>query len=672
MIPGMGENRKKTALLDAAENALRAGQAKAQGMALKAAGRDAEAAEALRGALALDPSLADVHFTLAIMARTKPGLGLDIGEINRGVRDKNALVGAYEKIVRVMKDRRQYAEAVLCHEEICRLKPDDPIARGDLGLVLNLAGRHEEAAVALAKAVVTAPRNRVLKPLFCGGIGHAVLKRFHEDVRKALQMCFDDIYGCNLSRAFSTWRDTVTLAPETASLRAGMVLSGEKLDSWAKAEASAPGGGAFGNRFFLDGLRLLIIADPLLESFLTGLRRFLCLNADALDLRPFEPFLCALAEQCFYNEFVFALTPEEQAAVRDLARNAASLPPAKTALLACYEPLCKIFAQRPALPPGAEYGALLKTQFDDPREEDRLKQGIPAFGAIASAVSQAVRSQYEENPYPRWVSASTAPSPLDDVIVPEDWRLKPCKILVAGCGTGRQAFYAATKHPNAAVTAIDLSRASLAYGLRKTREAGIANRIEFVHADILSMKDWPDTFDVIECSGVLHHMEDPFEGWRVLNGKLKPGGYFNIGLYSEAARRHIVAARALIAEKGYEPTPEGIRACRRDILALPRGNPMRSLADSHDFYATSLVRDLLFHVQEHRLTLPQIAQMMEKLELECARFTITNADTLMKYTRMFPDDPDRRNVGNWAKFEEKFPRTFASMYQFWARKTQGE
>lgn len=664
----MSGNRKKKALLDAAENALRAGQMKAQGMTLKAAGRDAEAAAALREALILDPSLADVHFTLAIMARTKPGLKLRIEEVNRAVRDKDALTGAYEKIVRVMKDRRQYAEAVLCHEEICRLRPDDPIAHGDLGLVLNLAGRHEDAAAALARAVVMAPQNRVLKPLFCAGIGHVHLKRFHEDVRKALRMCFDDIYGCNLSRAFSTWRDTVVLAPETASLRAGMVLSGEKLDSWAKTEASAPGGGVFGNRFFLDGLRLLIMADPVLESFLTGLRRFLCLNADDLDLRPFEPFLCALAEQCFYNEFVFSPSPEEQAAARALAGDAASLSPAKTALLACYEPLCKTFAQRPSLPPGAEYGALLKTQFDDPQEEDRLKQGIPAFGAIANAVSQAVRSQYEENPYPRWVSASTAPSPMDDVVVPEDWRLKPCRILVAGCGTGRQAFYAATKHPNAAVTAIDLSRASIAYGLRKTREAGIADRIEFVHADILSMADWPETFDIIECSGVLHHMADPFEGWRVLNGKLKPGGFFNIGLYSEAARQHIVAARALIAEKGYEATPEGIRACRRDIMSLPRNNPMRVLADSHDFYATSLVRDLIFHVQEHRLTLPQIAQMMEKLDLECVRFTITSADVMMKYARMFPDDPDRKNIGNWIKFEEKFPRTFAGMYQFWAQK----
>ena len=65
-------------------------------------------------------------------------------------------------------------------------------------------------------------------------------------------------------------------------------------------------------------------------------------------------------------------------------------------------------------------------------------------------------------------------------------------------------------------------------------------------------------FDVIECVGVLHHMEDPVAGWRVLRRLLEPGGYMKIGLYSERARRHIVAARAFLAARGDPPTPAGI------------------------------------------------------------------------------------------------------------------
>ena len=40
-----------------------------------------------------------------------------------------------------------------------------------------------------------------------------------------------------------------------------------------------------------------------------------------------------------------------------------------------------------------------------------------------------------------------------------------------------------------------------------------------------------------------------------------------VGLYSELGRRGIVAARALIAERGYRPVAEDIRRCRADIVA---------------------------------------------------------------------------------------------------------
>ena len=50
-------------------------------------------------------------------------------------------------------------------------------------------------------------------------------------------------------------------------------------------------------------------------------------------------------------------------------------------------------------------------------------------------------------------------------------------------------------------------------------------------------------FDIIESVGVLHHMEDPIEGWRSLVDVLKPSGLMKIGLYSNLARRHIDDAR---------------------------------------------------------------------------------------------------------------------------------
>ena len=156
----------------------------------------------------------------------------------------------------------------------------------------------------------------------------------------------------------------------------------------------------------------------------------------------------------------------------------------------------------------------------------------------------------------------------------------------------------------------------------------------------------------------------------MLTGLLKPGGYFRVGLYSELARRHIVAARHAVAQKGFPPTLDGIRACRAYVLGLPPDDPVRAtLLASPDFYTASALRDLVFHVQEHRLTLPQIKDMMQRLQLECLGFTIATADIMNKYDSAFPGDRRRTNIDNWATFEKNNPDTFGAMYQFWCRKT---
>ena len=142
----------------------------------------------------------------------------------------------------------------------------------------------------------------------------------------------------------------------------------------------------------------------------------------------------------------------------------------------------------------------------------------------------------------------------------------PARILVAGCGTGRHPIGTARRFPDSSVLAVDLSLTSLAYALRKTRELGIGN-IEYRQADLLALGALAERFDVVDCTGVLHHLEDPVAGFRVLRSLLRPGGVMRVGLYSEMARRHVVRAREFIAERGFAPTPAGIRACRAAILA---------------------------------------------------------------------------------------------------------
>ena len=78
------------------------------------------------------------------------------------------------------------------------------------------------------------------------------------------------------------------------------------------------------------------------------------------------------------------------------------------------------------------------------------------------------------------------------------------------------------------VLAIDLSLSSISYAKRKTQELGLAN-IEYAQADILKLADISRTFDVIESVGVLHHLADPFAGWRTLLSRLRPGRVHVLG-----------------------------------------------------------------------------------------------------------------------------------------------
>ncbi len=286
-----------------------------------------------------------------------------------------------------------------------------------------------------------------------------------------------------------------------------------------------------------------------------------------------------------------------------------------------------------------------------------IDTSIPTLTLTQDNVSQNVREHYEEHPYPRWTSINVqAASKADEA--------RTHKHLIAGCGTGNGACATALKYPNAQITAIDLSLASLSYAKKKAQELKL-NNISFSQGDILDLSSLEERYDIIECSGVLHHMDDPTEGWRCLLGKIAQGGKMHIGLYSEYGRADVVAAKALVQERQYEPTHSGIRAAREEIIALPEEHPAKPVMERRDFYSTSSCRDLIFHEHEHRYTLLQLQNTLDELGLVFDGFDLHSPRTAQRYISQHPDDPKMLNLTNWHKFEKNNPDIFRGMYQFW-------
>jgi SAM-dependent methyltransferase len=424
-------------------------------------------------------------------------------------------------------------------------------------------------------------------------------------------------------------------------------------------------------------LHALLECDPVsdigLERLLTNVRSAM-LKSSAADSVGDEALLglyCAVARQCFINGYVFSTAEiEAEQAQRMRTSLDAALAAGETcaahwpAIVGAYFPLhtlsnAQALLERPWPQP---VDALIVQQVKEPAEERRIAATLPALTAIDGEVSRAVRQQYEESPYPRWVktgaqwhSAAANARPSEQAF----------DALIAGCGTGLSTIEFMRQAPRARVVAIDLSLASLGYAKRMAQSFGLTS-IEFAQADLTKLGAIGRTFDVIDASGVLHHLADPWQGWRVLLSLLRPGGAMQVGLYSELARQNIVAARALIAARGYQPIAEDIRRCREAILGSD--DPLlQSVTQSEDFFATNECRDLLFHVQEHRIALPEIKAFLAANAVQFAGFLV-DALTLSRFAARFPQREALTDLDSWAAFENEAPRTFANMYQFWVHK----
>jgi ubiquinone/menaquinone biosynthesis C-methylase UbiE len=101
------------------------------------------------------------------------------------------------------------------------------------------------------------------------------------------------------------------------------------------------------------------------------------------------------------------------------------------------------------------------------------------------------------------------------------------RVLEAGCGVGAQTVTLASNSPNALITSVDISEASVTEARRKVATAGFTN-VQFQQADIFNLPYGPDSFDHIFVCFVLEHLSRPVEALHILKNHLRPGGTITV------------------------------------------------------------------------------------------------------------------------------------------------
>ena len=603
-------------------------------------------------------------------------------------------------------------EAVAIYQKIARSQPRVPEVHNNLAVALKACGSVKEAVKSYRKAIKINPEYIIARKNLARALHQ--LNRVEEALEQFSLILKKKSYDAELLVELSSLlATTIFIKPSFIARSLFLFLFDQDCIDLQKLSSSAlslvnssrrfvfflnAAEKAYGSKTECCFLTPKTINDPLLiniltwtivpskqiECWITVARQQLLLlidNADNIDAD--NGLLWAIALQCHATEFVFSTTQWEEETTHRISENILTLSHKQIAIIAMYLPIGSLkaphdFWQKTALlentPPGLKL--LIERDVLDPSTQAKMIPDIARLSHAEDPVSQRVMQQYELNPYPRWLSLDREKTTQSlrerlknrfPVRYTDSLNLDKPEIMIAGCGTGRHAISTASRYAGYNVLAVDLSLQSLSYAVMQAEKLGQSN-IKFAQGDILNLDKLDHRFDLIESSGVLHHMKDPLAGWTTLRNLLKRGGLMRIGLYSSKGRREWNGLREVVPPNlDKERVADFIRERRSRVLMKSLKGIDNVITNIADYYSLSGCRDLLFHENEIQFSIPQIAKIITHLNLRFLGFANLMGSTEKTFKNKFNSSTDYYDLEKWDIFEQEYPNTFISMYQFWCQ-----
>lgn len=267
-----------------------------------------------------------------------------------------------------------------------------------------------------------------------------------------------------------------------------------------------------------------------------------------------------------------------------------------------------------------------------------------------------VQVHYQSYPYPHYPllasvrRCDTYALNLEALWIRFNRRLPPPearKILIAGCGTFAP-YPCSVANPDAAITALDLSERSLQRARLHCLLHGCRN-VEYRCGDLMDCASIAGNYGLIDSYGVLHHLDDPLAGLKILAQRLVPGGMVRIMLYSRYARREEEAIRHALRLLDIR-TPQMARKLLKG--ARPGSRLARYLKTSDEAWSDVGLADALLHPRVRTYRIDELLEMVARAGLQPLLFTHPGAreSVAEEIDRLRLLEKERRSPGNFVLY----------------------
>jgi len=273
---------------------------------------------------------------------------------------------------------------------------------------------------------------------------------------------------------------------------------------------------------------------------------------------------------------------------------------------------------------------------------------------------EKVKKFYDKNPFPDFElnkfnskeDLKLAAFPFAKILdrsIPEN-----ASIIDIGTGTGQLSAFLSLKRKN--VFGTDFSETSLNKA-RALKEKLKLDSLTLKKVDLMNEKEIENIemkFDCLLCLGVLHHTENPYQGFQNILKLLKPKGFLAIGLYNKFGRVPLKIRRVLAKTVFKNNTKMKEKFIKMQLENLKDEKKVKGWWN-----------DQYFHPVESSHSLGEVLNWFKKNDIEFYQ-TIPSSNPF--------NQENTEIAGVWNKFNESYPSLPVRFYKelTWVWRTQKE